>query len=138
MKPIVNPDYKYSDITGRIIGCAIEVHKVLGPGFQEKIYQRSLAIEMGKQKLSYIQEYDNNVFYKNEFVGNRRSDFLVEREISVELKAVKMMDDGDLNQAINYLEVFNIEIGLLINFGAKSLEFRRLINSKFRRNNNKQ
>ena len=137
MKPIVNPDYKYSDITGRIIGCAIEVHKVLGPGFQEKIYQRSLAIEMGKQRLSYIQEYDNNVFYKNEYVGNRRSDFLVESEISVELKAVKMMDDGDLNQAINYLEVFNIEVGLLINFGAKSLEFRRLINSKYRRDKNK-
>ena len=110
----------------------MEVHKVLGPGFQERIYQRALAIEMSIQGLSFIQEYENTIFYKSEYVGKRRSDFLVESEISVELKAVKQTDDGDLCQAINYLEVYNIEIGLLINFGAKSLEYRRLINAKFK------
>lgn len=133
MKTIVNPDYKYSDITGKIIGCAMEVHKFLGPGFQEKIYQRSLAIEMSLQGLNFIREYENVVLYKTEFVGKRRSDFLVDSEISVELKALKAMDDGDLCQAINYLEVYNLEIGLLINFGAKSLEYKRLINAKFKK-----
>ena len=133
MKTIVNNDYKYSAITGKIIGCAMEVHKTLGPGFQEKIYQRALAIEMDLQGLSFIQEYENVVLYKTEFVGKRRSDFLVESEISVELKALKATDDGDLNQAINYLEVYNIEVGMLINFGAKSLEYRRLINAKFKK-----
>lgn len=131
MKTIVNHDYKYSSITGKIIGCAMEVHKTLGPGFQERIYQRSLAIEMELQGLSFIREYENVVLYKTEFVGKRRTDFLVESEISIELKAVKATDDGDLCQAINYLEVYNIEVGLLINFGAKSLEYRRLINAKF-------
>lgn len=131
MKTIVNHDYKYSAITGKIIGCAMEVHKTLGPGFQEKIYQRALAIEMELQKISFIREYENVVLYKTEFVGKRRSDFLVESEISVEIKAVKATDDADLCQAINYLEVYNLEVGLLINFGAKSLEYRRLINAKY-------
>lgn len=133
MKTIVNTDYKHSDITGRIIGCAMEVHRHLGPGFQEKIFQRALAIEMGRQRLNFIQEYENTVLYKEEFVGKRRSDFLVEDAVSVEMKAVKQMDDGDLCQAINYLEIFNIEIGLLFNFGSKRLEFKRLINSKYDR-----
>ena len=111
----------------------MEVHRHLGPGFQEKIYQRALAIEMGRQRINFIQEYENTVLYKEEFVGKRRSDFLVENAVSVEMKAVKQMDDGDLCQAINYLEIFNIEIGLLINFGSKRLEYKRLINSKFDR-----
>ena len=133
MKTIVNTDYKHSDITGRIIGSAMEVHRHLGPGFQEKIYQRALAIEMGRQRLNFIQEYENTVLYKEEFVGKRRSDFLVEDAVSVEMKAVKQMDDGDLCQAINYLEIFNIEIGLLFNFGSNRLEFKRLINSRYDR-----
>ncbi len=86
---------------------------------------------MDHQGLSFVREYENTVFYKTEMVGNRRSDFLVEGLVSVEMKAVKAMDDGDLCQAINYLEVFNLEIGLLMNFGAKRLEFKRLINAKF-------
>ena len=111
----------------------MEVHRHLGPGFQEKIYQRALAIEMGRKKLNFIMEYENAVLYKEEFVGKRRSDFLVEDAVSIEMKAVKQMDDGDLCQAINYLEVFNIEIGLLFNFGSKRLEYKRLINSTYDR-----
>jgi GxxExxY protein len=130
MKHIVNEDYKYSAITGKIIGCAMEVHRYLGNGFQEVIYQRALAIEMSKQGLSFAREFEMTVFYKDEYVGKRRVDFLVEDAVSVELKARTVLDDVHLNQAINYLEVYHIQTGLLINFGAKSLQFKRLINSK--------
>ncbi len=130
MKQIVNEDYKYSAITGKIIGCAMEVHRYLGNGFQEIIYQRALAIEMSRQGLSFAQEFEMTVFYKGEYVGKRRVDFLVEDAVSVELKARTVLDDVHLNQAINYLEVYHIQTGLLINFGAKSLQFKRLINSK--------
>jgi len=131
---IVNTDYKYSELTGRIIGCAIEVHNELGPGFQEKFYHRALEIEMSLQGISYVSEYENTVFYKGEYLGRRRSDFLVEDKISVEIKAVSEMDDGDLCQAINYLEAYRLEVGLLINFGGPRLVYKRLINSKFNKN----
>ena len=130
MKPVVNPDYKYSAITGKIIGCAMEVHTYLGNGFQERIYQRSLAIEMSNQGLHFAVEFEMTIFYKGEYVGKRRVDFLVEDVVSVEIKARSELDDTHLNQAINYLEVYHIETGLLINFGAKSLQFKLLINSK--------
>src|SRR6187551_3155642 len=130
MKQIVNEEYKYSELTGKIIGCAMEVHRYLGNGFQEIIYQRALAIEMSKQGLNFVREFEMTVSYKGEYVGNRRVDFLVEDVVSVELKAKSELDDVHLNQAINYLEVHHIETGLLINFGAKSLQFKRLINSK--------
>ena len=130
MKPVVNTDYKHSAITGKIIGCAMEVHRYLGNGFQERIYQRALAIEMSKQGLNFAVEFEMTVFYKGEYVGKRRVDFLVEEFVSVEIKARSELDDTHLNQAINYLEVYHIETGLLINFGAKSLQFKRLINSK--------
>ena len=130
MKPVVNTDYKHSAITGKITGCAMEVHRYLGNGFQERIYQRALAIEMSKQGLNFAVEFEMTVFYKGEYVGKRRVDFLVEEFVSVEIKARSELDDTHLNQAINYLEVYHIETGLLINFGAKSLQFKRLINSK--------
>ena len=128
---MINEMYKYSDITAKIIGCAMEVHKILGNGFQERIYQRALAIEMELQGLNFSREQEMQVYYKFHKVGTRRADFLVEKVVSVETKAVSKMDEGDLSQAINYLEVYNLEVGLLINFGAKSLQFKRLINSKF-------
>jgi GxxExxY protein len=130
MKYIKN-EYKYSDITAKTIGCAIEVHKILGNGFQEVIYQRALAKEMLIQGLNFIREFQMPIYYKDEKIGNRRVDFLIEDKISVELIAITKLDDVHLAQAINYLEAYNLEIGLLINFGSKSLEFRRLINSKF-------
>lgn len=128
---IVKEQYKYSDLTGKIIGCSMEVHKILGNGFQEVIYQRALEKEMILQGLSFSREHEMPIFYKEEQIGTRRVDFLVEGVISVELKALTKLEDVHLAQAINYLEAYNLEIGMLINFGNKSLEYRRLVNPKF-------
>ncbi len=128
---MIKEQYKYSELTGKIIGCSMEVHKILGNGFQELIYQRALAKEMALQGLSFRREHEMPIFYKEEQIGTRRVDFLVEGVISVEIKAITQLEDVHLAQAINYLEAYNLEIGLLINFGAKSLLFKRLINSKF-------
>ncbi len=129
---IVKEEYKYSELTGKIIGCAMEVHKYLGNGFQEVIYQRALAYEFELQGIKYVRELEMDVFYKGRLVGTRRVDFLVEDIISTELKAVIITDDAHLAQAINYLEAYNLEIGLLINFGNTKLEFHRLKNKKFK------
>lgn len=126
-------DFKYTELTGRIIGCAMEVHKILGNGFQELVYQKAMAIEMQIQEIPYAREFVMPVYYKSRQIHTRRVDFLVD-PISVELKAVSAMDDAHLAQGINYLEAYNLEIGLLINFGSKSLQFKRLINSKFKIN----
>ncbi len=107
------------------------VHKTLGNGFQEVIYQRALEKEMALHGLSFVREFEMPIFYKEEQIGTRRVDFLVEKVISVELKALVKLEDVHLAQAINYLEAYNLEIGMLINFGGKSLEFKRLINPKF-------
>ena len=128
---MIKEQYKYSELTGKIIGCAMEVHKILGNGFQEVIYQRALAKEMVLQGLLFAREFEMPIFYKDEQIGTRRVDFLVEEVISVELKAIIKIEDVHMAQAINYLEAYNLEVGLLLNFGAKSLEFKRLINSKF-------
>jgi len=129
---VVKTGYKYSDLTGKIIGCAMEVHKILGNGFQEVIYQRALEKEMDMHSMVFQREFEMPFIYKAEHIGTRRVDFLVEELISVEIKAITMLEDVHLAQAINYLEAYNLEIGLLINFGSKSLEFKRLINSKFK------
>jgi len=110
----------------------MEVHKVLGNGFQEVIYQRALGWEMASRDLSFEREYSMEIFYKSMPVGTRRVDFLVENVIAVELKAVTELLDVHLAQALNYLEAYNLEVGLLLNFGGKSLEFRRLVNSKYK------
>ncbi len=128
---MIKKEYKYSEITSKIIGCSMEVHKILGNGFQEVIYQRALEKEMALQSLSFAREFEMPIYYKEEQIGTRRVDFLVEEVVSVELKALVKLEDVHLAQAINYLEAYNLEIGLLINFGAKSLEFKRLINPKF-------
>ena len=129
---MIKEQYKYSELTGKIIGCAMEVHKILGSGFQEVIYQRALAIEMTLQGVDFKREFDMQIFYKGEQIGTRRVDFLVEGIVSVEIKAIAALDDTHLTHALNYLEAYNLEIGLLINFGSKSLQYRRLINSKFK------
>ncbi|HSB65863.1 MAG TPA: GxxExxY protein [Anaerolineales bacterium] len=123
-------DYLYSDLTRKIIGAAMKVHSTLGNGFQEVIYQRALAIELGKGTVSFQRELEMPIFYDGEEIGTRRVDFLVEDLVMVELKAVIMLEDVHLAQAINYLEAYHLQVGLLLNFGAKSLEFRRLVNSK--------
>jgi len=126
-------DYKYSELTHRIIGCSMEVHRVLGNGFQEVIYQRSLAYELGQFNIGFAREVDMPIFYKGVLMGTRRADFLVEDKVLVELKAIIKLEEVHLAQAINYLEAYNLEIGLLINFGASSLEFKRVLNPHFRR-----
>ena len=125
-------ELKYSEITGKIIGAAMKVHTTLGRGFQEVIYQRAMEIEMAKQGLKIQREMEMDVFYDGQKVGTRRVDFFVEGKVMVELKAVSQLEDVHLAQAINYLEAYNLEIGLLVNFGAKSLEYRRVINNKYR------
>jgi len=131
VQTVVKQQYKYSELTGKIIGSAMEVHKRLGNGFQEVIYQRALEIEMRLAGIEFSREHEMPIFYRKEQIGTRRVDFLAERVISVELKALTKLEDVHLAQAINYLEAYNLEIGLLINFGAKSLEYRRLINPKY-------
>lgn len=121
---------KYAEITEKIIGCAMKVHSTLGNGFQEVIYQRCLAIELQKQGIAFTREYEMPIHYDGIEVGTRRVDFLVDGKISVELKALTKLEDVHLAQAINYLEAYNLEIGLLINFGARSLEFKRIHNKK--------
>ncbi len=132
---MIKNEYKYSELTGRIIGAAMEVHKGLGNGFQELIYQRALNIEFRKLNISAVREVEMPIHYKGENIGTRRVDFLIEDKISVEIKAIIKLEDVHLAQAINYLEAYDLEIGLLINFGSKSLEFKRLINSKFNQQN---
>jgi GxxExxY protein len=122
---------KYEQLTHSIIGCAMEVHSTLGNGFQEVIYQRALAYELGLQELGFEREFEMPIVYKDERIGTRRVDFLVEEMLSVEIKALINLEDVHLAQAMNYLEAYNLEVGLLINFGARSLEFKRLHNKKF-------
>lgn len=129
---MIKSEYKYSDITSKIIGCSMEVQNILGTGFQEVIYQRALAKELFNKGVSFIREYEMPIFYKEEQIGTRRVDFLVASVISVELKAISQLENVHFAQALNYLEAYNLEIGLIINFGAKKLEYKRLINPKFK------
>ncbi len=131
---IVKEEYKYSELTSKIIKCAMTVHSTLGNGFQEVIYQRALAIEMSLAGVAFSREFEMPIFYREEQIGTRRVDFLVEGVISVELKAITQIEDVHFAQAINYLEAYNLEIGLLINFGERSLKFKRLTNKKFKVN----
>jgi GxxExxY protein len=119
-------------ITHDVIGCAMEVHRILGNGFQEIIYQRALSVEMDLRNINHEREFEMPLNYKGVDVGQRRVDFLVCDEISVEIKAITNLDDTNLAQAMNYLEAYNLQTGLLINFGSKSLQFKRLFNKKFK------
>jgi GxxExxY protein len=121
---------KIDDITHKIIGCAMEVHNILGSGFQEVIYQRALAIELYNQGLSFEREKEMPVMYKGEQIGLRRVDFLVEENVMVEIKAKSELEPVHKTQAINYLEAYNMADGLLINFGEPSLNFKRVYNKK--------
>lgn len=123
-------NYKHTELTGKIIGAAMKVHSALGSGFQEVIYQRALAIEMGKQGLAFQRELEMPIFYDGEEIGTRRVDFLVEEKVMVELKALSKLEDVHLAQAINYLEAYRLEVGLLLNFGGRSLQFRRVVKTK--------
>ena len=121
---------KYSDITEKIIGCAMNLHRELGSGFQEYIYQRALEIELKKALIKFIREYEMPIYYQGEKIGLRIVDFFVDEKIMVELKALTDLTDTHLAQGLNYLEASGYEVGLLINFGARSLQFKRLHNRK--------
>lgn len=123
-------EYKYQELTGNIIACSMRVHSALGNGFPEKIYHRALAIELKQNNINFKSEVNMDVYYKGEKIGQRRVDFLIEDKICVEIKAVIALDNTHLAQAKNYLEAFNLEVGLLINFGNTSLEFKRVENHK--------
>jgi GxxExxY protein len=114
------------ELTYAIIGCAIKVHTTLGNGFQEGIYQKALAIEMRKANLNFARELEIPIFYGGEKIGSRRVDFLVEQQVLVELKALIALEEVHLAQGLNYLVAYQLEKGLLINFGARSLEVKRL------------
>lgn len=114
------------DLTYKIIGCAMKVHSVLGNGFQEVIYQRALAIEMAKQGLNFERELEMPLFYDEQPIGSRRVDFLVEQKVMVELKALIKLEEVHLAQGLNYLVAYKVDLGLLLNFGALSLEVKRL------------
>jgi len=121
---------KHEDLTRRIIAAAMKVHSTLGNGFQEVIYQRALEIEFPYHNLAFEREKEMSIYYRGHEIGTRRVDFFVEKLIMVELKAVVQLEDVHLAQAMNYLEAYHMEIGLLINFGAKSLQFKRVHNNK--------
>ena len=118
-------------LTYAIIGCAMKVHNTLGAGFQEVIYQRCLAIELEKQKLAFVREKEQDIFYEGIQVGTRRTDFVVDNQVIVELKALTDLEDVHLAQAKNYVVAYDFLKGLLINFGAKSLQVKRLFNPKY-------
>ena len=121
---------QHKELTEKIIGCAMKVHNILGNGFQEVIYQRALAIELSKSGLTYSRELDMVIYYDGIEIGTRRVDFFVEGAIMVELKAIIALEEVHLAQAMNYLEAYKMNIGLLINFGSKSLQFKRVHNNK--------
>lgn len=127
---MINEKYKYSELTGKVIGCAMEVHKYLGNGFQEVVYQRALSIELNMQNILHIREQEMKLEYKGYDIGTRRVDFFIEDKIMLEIKAIKQLEDVHLAQAINYLEAYGLEIGLLINFGSTSLQFKRVMKPK--------
>ncbi len=129
---MIKEEYNYSELTSKIIGCAMAVHSELGNGFQEVIYQRALAIEMSIAGINFNREFEMPIYYREQHIGTRRVDFLVEEVVSVELKAITSLEDVHFAQAINYLEAYNLEIGLLINFGERSLNFKRLTNKKYK------
>ena len=132
---IIKGEHKHSELTGRVIGCAMAVHSALGNGFQEVIYQRALAIEMADQGLSFSREHEMPIFYKELQVGTRRADFLVANVDFLVTRGFRVGEDVHLAQAINYLEAYDLEVGLLINFGARSLQFKRVTNKKTKQRN---
>jgi GxxExxY protein len=125
---------QYDELTYKVIGCAMKVHNVLGNGFQEVIYQRCLAIELEKAKVAFVREVEQTIYYEGIDVGTRRADFVVEGKIIVELKALINLEDVHLAQAKNYVVAYDFPVGLLINFGATSLQYKKVFNPKYQTN----
>ena len=126
------------ELTYKIIGCAMKVHNTMGPGFQEVIYQRCLAIEMERAALAFAREQEHTIYYEKIEVGTRRADFVVENKVVVEIKALVALEDVHLAQAKNYVSAYDFPFGLLINFGGKSLEYKLLFNPKYNQDQDSQ
>ncbi|WP_434981007.1 GxxExxY protein [Daejeonia sp. YH14] len=120
-----------NEFTYQIIGCAMKVHNTLGNGFQEVIYQRCLAIELKRAGLDFEREKEQIIYYDHFEVGTRRADFVVENKIIIELKALIKLEDVHLAQAKNYVVAYDFPLGLLINFGGTSLEYKLIFNPKY-------
>ena len=127
---MIKEEYIHSDITSGILNVAFEVHKIIGPGFVESVYLRAMLVELGLRSIEVDSEIELPVYYKSVKVGSRRADLLIKKKVIVELKAVTELNDNHLAQAINYLEAFNLDVGLLLNFGSKSLQYKRIIHPK--------
>ncbi|MFT7001815.1 MAG: GxxExxY protein, partial [Spirosomataceae bacterium] len=123
-------DDKYSELTGQVIGLAMKVHRVLGRGFSEIIYQRALAVEFKKNNIEFIREKEMPIWYEEDIIGKRRVDFWVENKVLVELKAVGELSNGNFTQAMNYVKLYRMPIALLVNFGGDSLTFKRVHNNE--------
>ena len=122
-------------LTYTVIGCAMKVHNILGNGFQEVIYQRCLAIELKRAGIDFAREVQQNIYYEGIKVGTRRADFVIENKLTLELKALINLEDVHLAQAKNYVVAYNFQKGLLINFGATSLQYKLIFNSNYNSNN---
>jgi GxxExxY protein len=120
------------DLTHKIIGCAMQVHRTLGNGFQEVIYQRALVIEFQHQGVEFQREMEMGLEYRGQDIGTRRVDFFIEECVMLEIKAIEKLEGVHKAQAINYCEAYNIADGLLINFGGQSLDFKRVYNKKLK------
>lgn len=133
MNKILKTKEEINDLTHRVIGCAMEVHRQLGNGFQEVVYQRSLSIELNLNNIAHERELEMPLSYKGFDVGTRRVDFFVEGRLMVEIKAIEQLEGVHKAQAINYCEAYHVSDGLLINFGAQSLQFHRVYNKKIKK-----
>ena len=120
----------YSAITGPVIGAAMEVHRILGPGFLESVYDEALAIELDLRKISYKRQYPIDIYYKDRLAKHFVCDFIVEDMVIVELKAISQLGNVEKAQILNYLKATKLPVGLLLNFGTKSLEYKRFANTK--------
>ena len=127
---MINEKYIHSDITSEILNVVFEVHRIIGPGFVESVYLRAMLVELGLRSIEVDSEIELPVYYKSVKVGSRRADLLIKKKVIVELKAVTELNDNHLAQAINYVEAFNLDVGLLLNFGSKSLQYKRIIHPK--------
>ena len=127
---MIKEQYIHSDITAEILSVAFEVHKIIGPGFVESVYLRSMLVECELRNIETDSEIELPIYYKNIKVGSRRADLLIKKKVIIELKAVTELNDHHLAQAIDYLEAFNLEVGLLLNFRSKSLQYKRVIHPK--------
>jgi GxxExxY protein len=120
----------YSEITGPVIGAAMEVHKILGPGFLESVYEEAFAIELDLRNISYKRQHSIDIFYKEQLAKHFVCDFIIEEVVVVELKALSLLGDIEKAQVLNYLKATKLPVGLLLNFGARSLEYKRFVNTK--------